>query len=153
MNYTYEWVAFYRDGSSIRQIEKGKENKWADIDKPNVEIFCVVKTDGSGVALAVHIEEGERLIYRQRVRRAAGKPEIRVWMVGTQKTVNGKNVQKIAFVFPDGHVEITNGFKENTEWAYPPGRMVKKDGKREFEPCVHDGKDGREDEGEEWVFE
>jgi hypothetical protein len=74
-------------------------------------------------------------------------------MVGTQKTVKGVNMQKLAFVFPDGHVELTDGFKEKTQWAYPPGRTVSKDGKREFEQCVHDGKEGRPDEGESWVFE
>jgi hypothetical protein len=39
-----------------------------------------------------------------------------VYLVGWQQLVNGKNVQTLTALFEDGHIEVTDGFKEGHPW-------------------------------------
>jgi len=107
------WKAVYKDGSILPQLnEDGKENKYTDINRDNLEFFELHK-EGK-LIFRLHLEPGRRLIVRKRVIGNFFVPDDRkiVWLVGWQWNANGRNVQDIAWVFEDGHVELTGRFKE-----------------------------------------
>jgi hypothetical protein len=113
-----QWVALYSDGSGLCQYNgDGSENKYADIDRARLTNFALF-TDDHRKVVEIHLEPGQRLIYRRRVEHPPGKPKIVVYMVGWQQTIAGQNVQSIAYVFPDGRIEIAGQFREDHRWFY-----------------------------------
>ena len=107
------WRAVYRDSTSLSQVtEEGKTNKYADINRENLKYFELL--DGSKLLFRLHFEPGRRLIVRKRTigNMFNAKDKKAVWMIGWQWNANGRNVQDIAWVFEDGHVELTGRFKE-----------------------------------------
>lgn len=116
------WIAYYRDGTALRQYphrnNTSEENKYADIDREKLIAFVV--RDDDKPLIVMHIPEGGRLIYRQRVEQRPGQPDIRVWIVGMQETKKGQNSQAVLVLFEDGHIEVVNRFVEGTRWFYPP---------------------------------
>ncbi len=124
------WKAIYRDGTVFPQFnEDGSENKYPDINRKELEFFELRMSDGDSDRLLfkLHLEPGRKLIVRRRttgniiLSKAVGvgngilqaplKTRNVVWMVGWQWNANGRNVQDIAWVFEDGHVELTGQFK------------------------------------------
>jgi len=106
------WKAVYKDGSMLPQLRKdGKENKYEDIDRDNLEFFELLK--GEKLIFKLHLEPGRRLIVRRRTIGNFFDPSVNdvVWLVGWQWNANGRNVQDLAWIFEDGHVELTGRFK------------------------------------------
>jgi len=107
------WKAVYKDGRNLSQFNAdGTENKYPDIDRNNLLFFELLK--GDSLIFRLHLEAGRRLIVRKRVIGKVFDPKSlkAVWMIGWQWNANGRNVQDIAWVFEDGHVELTGQFKE-----------------------------------------
>jgi hypothetical protein len=107
------WRAVYKDGTELSQFkEDGSENKYPDIDRGKLAFFEIHSTDS--VLFRLHLEPGRRLIVRKRIIGNLFNPTDKkvVWMVGWQWNENGRNLQDIAWVFEDGHVELTGRFKE-----------------------------------------
>lgn len=115
------WKAVYGNGTFLNQFNSdGSENKYTDIQREKLVQFQVL--NNGKVLVAVHLDPNKKLIYRQRVAMhfalgPKGKTgEERVWLVGWQENRRGVNVQMLCAVFPDGHVEIVDRFRENHPW-------------------------------------
>lgn len=108
----FGWNAIYSDGEILaRYNEDGTENSYADIDRDRLKVFEVVKGNaitGGNVAFKVFFERPtQKLIYRRRVFvDAVGVTTGVVVMVGWHENVNGTSVKSIAYIYPDGHVEL-----------------------------------------------
>jgi len=125
MDSSIYWKAIYKDGTSLCQFEEnGTENKYPDIDRYKLTAFEIRKAavgeQPDRLLFKMFIEPGRRLIYRRRVlermRFGKAEPELVkreiVYLVGWQATIGGRNVQDIAYVFPDGHVELAGKWRE-----------------------------------------
>jgi len=117
------WEAVYNDGTSLKQFEGDKENKYTDIDRTKLEKF-ILFSDGLP-KVVVHLDENKKLICRKRVAKKVGlvslqvKSEESVWLVGWQERRAGVNVQMVCALFEDGRVEVVDRFKEGHPWLYP----------------------------------
>jgi hypothetical protein len=84
--------AVYTDGSYLNL----KEAKYEDIDRSRLASFCLLKENE--VVFHLLLKEGQRLIWRKRVFMTPGTPD-QVWhLVGWQKTIQGENIQCIAYI-------------------------------------------------------
>lgn len=115
----YNWRAIYKDGTSLPQYNvDGSENKYADIDRTKICAFEFYK-DGK-LILVLDIAPGARLIYRKRVEQSSGGESLNVYLIGWQKTVEGRNVQSIACVPEYNDVILfVDGWREGSRWLYP----------------------------------
>lgn len=114
------WRAIYKDGTFLNQ---GK-NQYENIDRTKLAAFEIYEPDGDVASFdgelkpidrsiyKLNLEEGQRLICRRlgikRVNAVTGKEtqaDDHVFMVGWQQNVNGKNVQSITYILPDGRIE------------------------------------------------
>ncbi len=124
-----QWVAYYNDDTHLRQYDDaGKENKYADIDRTRLSSFALY--DGgrpdehyetaTRKILHLHLDNDQRLIYRRRVERSVGSDApIVCYLVGWQQTIEGRNVQSIAYVFEDGTVEVAGRWRDGGHpWFY-----------------------------------
>jgi len=134
-----QWVAYYSDDTHLRQYDdSGVESKYADIDRGRLSSFALYdggKVDGFTVngdiipgayatatrkLLHLHLEAGQRLIYRRRVEKVVGGPETVCYLIGWQQTIKGENVQAICYVFEDGTIEVAGRYNESHPWFYSP---------------------------------
>lgn len=108
----HKWRAYYSDGSKLEQ-EQGVD-KYSQIDRTKLVGFEILENDKTKVFL--HLEPGQRLIYRKigvkyfnasTQEHSDGPKTI---MCGWQQTVNGKNIQSILYLTPDGIVHQTGRF-------------------------------------------
>ncbi len=132
MHSSIYWKAVYNDGKELSQYEEdGKENKYPDIDRSKLSAFEIRKAGiiqpkavPDQLLFKMYLEPGRRLIYRRRVlekykfgggaRDIKAKPIGRsiIYLVGWQATIGGRSVQDIAYVFEDGHVELSGIWRE-----------------------------------------
>jgi len=114
------WRAIYTDGSFLDQYNAdGTENKYTSIDRTRLSKFLLLRE--TKPVFVLHLRPGQRLIHRRRVsiRLGARAGRETVWIVGFQENRNGVNIQSIAFVFEDGHVELMDRFREDHVLYYP----------------------------------
>lgn len=107
------WIASYKGGNTYpATIEKAKEmnQEYDEIDRENLVYFEVY--DDEDLILRMHLDDDKRLIYRRREVIKVGRGKKTIWLVGWQKNVNGKNVQAINYIFPDGHIEFAGRWKK-----------------------------------------
>lgn len=118
----YQWLAIYNDNTALPQYPKeGVENKYVNIRRDKLEKFVVLTREANPrVILVAHVPSGGRLIYRQRVEKRIGSPDVRVWIVGCQTTIDGKNNQYISAIFEDGHIETVDRWAEDSRWFRSP---------------------------------
>jgi hypothetical protein len=115
---TLRWEAHYSDGTVLVQNRAdGSENRYADIDRGRLDSFALVRPDGTTV-LQLHLDASQRLIFRRRVEQQAGGAERIVYLVGWQQTVNGTNIQSIAYVTGDGETHLAGRWREDHPWFY-----------------------------------
>ena len=132
MHSDIHWKAVYDDGTELTQFnEDGSENKYPDIDRRKLAFFELYNKEK--LIFRLHLEKGRRLIVRRRViakGKLGGKliPTQVIWLVGWQWNANGRNVQDIAFIFDDGHVELLGRWKGSPFDA--PGSLMKCEYKR-----------------------
>jgi hypothetical protein len=110
------WRACYNDGSSLPQISPdGGENRYADIDRSRLTTFAL--EDGRGERVfALHLDRGQRLIYRRRffVREQSGERVV-FHLVGWQWWTDEQlNAQAITYVpeDPAWPVQMAGRFRE-----------------------------------------
>lgn len=112
-----EWIVVYEDGGILYQYEEdGKENLYADIDRERrVAEFHLRDRSTGKIVLAYALEPGQRLIYRKRhsMSGVTGEKNWTIHLVGWQQTIDGKNIQNISWVFPDGSIINTGRFRDN----------------------------------------
>ncbi len=113
-----KWIARYNDGETLSQYkEDGSENRYADIDRNRLVEFTVV-SDLNESMFTLHLDPGQRLIYRRRVKQSPGLSPIVVYIVGWQMTVAGNNVQSIAYISEDKDIHMAGAWKEDHPWFY-----------------------------------
>jgi hypothetical protein len=103
------WKAIYKDDTSLPQYNgDGTENHYQDIDRWKLVRFELHKNNIPFYALYLH--RGQRLIYRMRVFKPLNKPDVIVYMVGWQETIETKNgsrnITVINYIHPDGSVSL-----------------------------------------------
>lgn len=112
------WAAKYRDGFVVNQFGADGIEVSPDTLKfrDEIESFALWDFDTRKTVLTLHLDPGQKLIYRRRCWQRAGeeKPYQVVYLVGWRRTVAGECIQSIAYVFgEDGHVELAGRFREN----------------------------------------
>lgn len=116
------WVAVYNGDDILPQYnEDGIENKYGDIDRDRLERFILIDSETKGVKLVLNLDPSKMLIYRRRtaIDIQSKKKEV-VYIVGYQERIGDIARQCINFIFEStGHIEVTDGFKENHSWFYP----------------------------------
>lgn len=118
----FSWKVIYNDGTSLSQLcSDGSRNKYTDIDRDNLKQFLVLDENKPEPVLVVHfVRPTQKLIYRQRKHMALDGTILGVvWIVGWQENQNGKNVQMIFFLHPNGFVEVLDKFRPDTRLYYP----------------------------------
>ena len=116
MSNPFFWKAIYSDGSFLPLFDGEKENKYPDIDR-NRLLFFELYLD-SKLVIRIHLLDGRRLVFRRRVFKQLNGSEQAVYLVGWQSTVNGVNVQDIAYVFEDGHIDLAGSFDDSSRLFY-----------------------------------
>ncbi len=123
-----KWKAVYSDGKSLNQYnEDGSVNKYPDIDRTILKYFELYGEDK--LILRIHLEKERRLIYRRRVAKSLNGKQTVVYFAGWQKTIGNENIQSIAYIFEDGHIEMAGQWKGKSNWFYAPNLIKEeKDG-------------------------
>lgn len=113
-----KWIARYNDGNELHQYrEDGSENKYADIDRSRLVSFALTD-DLNHHVFELHLDPGQRLIYRRRVQQICGDEPFVVYMIGWQMTVAGKNVQSIVYISQEGEVHMAGAWRDEHQWFY-----------------------------------
>ena len=115
---SYDWRATYKNGAVFDQ---GLDDTLSvdRLDRKQLDRFELL--DGSGdTIVTLHLDTGQRLIYRRRVTKTQGGPDSICHLVGWQRTVGGQNVQSIMYAFEDGRLEMAGQFREDHPWFYAP---------------------------------
>jgi hypothetical protein len=128
--HVFTWKAIYNDGTHLNQIDPdGTKHAYADIDRAKLSAFQLIDESGR-VVVDIHVNPGQRLIWRRRTEMSAGNEPVVCHIVGKQETVNGKNYQGVMALFEnDGHTEVLGRFEENHPWLYPPQLLPEELGK------------------------
>lgn len=109
------WLAKYKDGQVLTQHTGDGEKVSSDnIDRSLVKSFSLLDEDK--IIFTLHLDPGQRLIYRRRVAKPVGGQDEVCHIVGWRSDV----AQSICYVFDDGHVEMAGAFKNDHPWFYSP---------------------------------
>jgi len=105
MNFT--WNAIYSDGEILAQYdEHGVKNGYENIDRTRLKSFALLADDK--LLFKLHLEPGQRLIYRRRVfidpTDPTAPPQF-FYMIGWQQKIGEINTQSITYIYEDCHIE------------------------------------------------
>jgi len=122
------WRAIYYDHVAIDQYDASGERivrGYEDIDRERLMAFDIREKGTERLILRIYLGGDKRLIWRERnyiQTNRAGETvkRERIHLVGWQRTVGGRNVQAIAFVYPDGHIRIIDRWHEHHEIFHAP---------------------------------
>lgn len=118
------WRAQYDDGRQLSQLAPdGTRHKYQDIERERLVCFDLWRGERLLVRVDMRDDSGDgmgpkRLIWRIRTELTSRGATNRVHMAGWQRTVKGRNVQAIAYVFEDGAVVLGGQFQENDPLMY-----------------------------------
>lgn len=112
-----QWTAYYSDGGSLQQFDSGGEHGYAEIDRSRLCAFALRDFCGR-LVICLHLDPGQRLIYRKRHEQRAGSERVTVYMVGWQQTIGGQNIQAVCYIFPDGAVHMAGRWREDHPLFY-----------------------------------
>jgi hypothetical protein len=103
----FNWKSIYSDGTFLNQYnDEGKTNGYENIDRTRLKAFAIY--DDDKLLFKLHLEPGQRLIYRRRNFINPNDPKAEAvffYMIGWQQKTDGVNTQSINYVYPDGHIE------------------------------------------------
>jgi len=104
MHFDITWKTKYKNSELIHSNENG--DKYTDINREDLESVEVYLKNEKIHTLI--LEENKRLIMRYRIQQKLFDSEDSsyVFLIGWQKTIDGKNTQEITCVFPDGSKEV-----------------------------------------------
>ena len=116
MDFEITWKAIYKNKALKEHSSKNKD-KYTDIDRSSLEAIEVYLKDE--LIHTVVIDSNKRLVMRYRVTQDLFNPSktTYVFLVGWQKTSNGKNTQEISYVYPNGVIE-TSGKWDSSKVLY-----------------------------------
>ena len=110
-NNWHTWEAFGGDDYHLGRFDKdGNDVSVDQIDRQRVRAVVVRHLADGRTLFVQHIdpEKGERLIAFARVYIKYGGGQFRVFVVGWQRTVGGRNVKILNYVLPDGTVHSSS---------------------------------------------
>lgn len=100
-----QWIAFYKDGSVLRQVEPdGEKRAYADIDRSELVEFGLF-LDTLCVFSAKFNDDGNKLIWRRRVQQVAGEGVFILHVVG-------KKGRYVAIIEQNGSAHMYDNFDE-----------------------------------------
>lgn len=116
----FYWKCQYNDGTEI----SSKESRYQDIDRAKLEKFILLQVENDKPVLVLNLDGSKKLIVRMRTAMKMSGAKESVWIVGYQENLGaflgaGRTTQMICFVFEDGTIEVTDGFKADHKWFYP----------------------------------
>ncbi len=136
----WHWLAVYRDDTTLPEYDgDGRGHGFHEIDQSRLACFLLLPQRphlASAVVRLCHADgssNGSRLIFFRRRDHAiamsgphAGQPvgpPTTLHVIGYQRTVAGRNVQALTFLFPDGSVLVSDDqavTDDLTAWASAP---------------------------------
>lgn len=118
------WFAVYKDGSRVAHLDAdGKEISYDALpSRDDITDFVLYDIQSKKAVVSLHLEPGQKLIYRRRVAiKPGGGPQEVCYLVGWRRTIGGECVQSIAYVFEEtGRIELAGAFNEKHPWFYSP---------------------------------
>jgi hypothetical protein len=110
----FAWKAFYRDGRTINQHQDGKELSYDNLDRDQIVGFGLFDKQTKQQVFKLHLDSGQKLIYRRRIWKHVGGGGEVCHLVGWRRNINGESVQAISYVFQsDGRIEMAGRFRES----------------------------------------
>ncbi len=112
------WLAHYDDGSTLPQYAPdGTVNKYADVNRNRLLAFDAWQADKLLVRVDLRDDSSpdigrRRLIWRIRHQLGTNGTHVKVYLIGWQRTVKGRNVQAINYLLADGPVMLGGQFNE-----------------------------------------
>ena len=114
----YSWRAIYSDGTVLEQTTPSGFVSADDIDRRKVVSMSLLRNNI--VIVTLHLDQGQRLIYRKRVNKCIGAEDEVCHILGWRQTVDEKVIKSICYYFEDGRIELAGQFKEGHPWFYSP---------------------------------
>lgn len=114
----YNWRATYSDGTTLEQTTPNGLVSADDIDRRKVVSMTLLRD--SSVVVTLHLDPGQKLIYRKRINKCIGAEDEVCHILGWRQNVNSEIVQSICYYFEDGRIELAGQFRENHPWFYSP---------------------------------
>jgi hypothetical protein len=115
----YRFKAHYNDGTTFVEDPKDPYANYSNINRNKLEAFELFDIDNNQTAIKIKFLPGQRLVWRRRKALVAGRGEITVHIIGKQQTINGRNVQGVALLYPDGTTEFFEKFNSGHPWLRP----------------------------------
>lgn len=106
------WQAHYTDGSTLSQLSG---YTYADIDRERLQAFDLWQDNRLLIRVDLRDDSDKevgrrRLIYRLRTQMNSSGQEVKFYMVGWQRTVSGRNIVAINYLFEDGAILLGGQF-------------------------------------------
>lgn len=121
---TYYWIAKYNNGTEISSLDG---NKYKNIDKGSLKTFVLLQVDNDKPVVTLEMGGNKRLILFKRITICSDGGKLLKWVVGHQELIQGRNVQKLYFVAPDGRMDTTDGFNEDhVKFARPSDKQMER---------------------------
>jgi hypothetical protein len=115
----YRFRAIYTDGSILIENPEDPSANYSKIDRQKLKIFELFEVDTNKTVIKIDLEPKQRLIWRRRKALVPGKGEITVHIVGKQETIDGKNIQGLSLLYPDGSVNCFSRYNKKHPWLRP----------------------------------
>jgi len=136
----FTFTAIYKDGGKVQLSDT---LSYDNLKRENLAAFRV--SIGVQELFTLHLEEGQRLIYRRRVPTTPGVSIEKnrhpiIYMVGWRQRVGGKDVQSITYICDwvgrGWQIHQAGKFREDHAWFYSPFLKVYEveEGERYYDP-------------------
>lgn len=125
----FSWIAYYKDGTCLKQFEGKHENRYDEIRRKELSAFVLCEVTTGAAQVTVYFDRPtQRLIHRRRITsdltvfhgsstQGQLKPKSTIWIVGWQELVNGKNVQLLLFLYEDGTVSVMPRYRNHADFT------------------------------------
>jgi len=121
----FSWIAYYKDGTKLCQFEDEKENKYTDIRRKELLAFALCQVNTGVPQVTIYFDRPtQRLILRQRIQNELSLSNgtltqtAKIWMIGWQELVNGRNYQCLFFLYEDGTVCAMPRFRKEVDFTF-----------------------------------
>jgi len=108
---TMDYILYYRSNGKVETVNLGGEKGWLEEHRSRLDQADLIGLEPKKTkrlpAIRVHLKPGRRWIYFSRVfQEINSHRRIRLYCIGWQETVNGKNVKTLNWIYPNGAVEV-----------------------------------------------
>lgn len=108
-----DYFLYYRYNGEMETIILGEEKDWLEKHRFRLHKADLIelgpKKGKSLPSVQVHLRPGRRWVCFSRVFKDTGSSrQVRLYCIGWQETVNGKNVKFLNWIYPGGAVEVAD---------------------------------------------